>query len=128
MPGPVPSGNCCGGLSIYSCPVDSLCPHEADLARKAFKEVKRQPTTFLSDVMPGLLTLLSRINCRKVPSPASFHIMMGTVEIIQVSHETVCSNGRDEFRRSGTVQTLLGERWCKLAVFQLPSTEHLHRF
>ena len=98
---------------LVETPVDSLCPHEADLARKAFEEVKRQLTTFLSDVMPGLLTLLSRFNCRKVPSPASFHIMMGKVAIIQVSHETVCSNGRDEFRRSGTVQTLLGEHWCK---------------
>ena len=59
--------------------IDSLTPYEADIVKKAFEEVKHQLPTFSTDIMTGLLSLLSRFNSRQLPTPLKFRQMVGQV-------------------------------------------------
>ena len=52
--------------------LDSISAHEANIVKEAFVEVKQGVRKFSSPVMSGLLSLLSRFNSRKVPTPESF--------------------------------------------------------
>ena len=52
--------------------IDSLSPHEAIIVKKASDEVQQQISTFSSDVISGLLSVLSRFNVRTIPMPSKF--------------------------------------------------------
>ena len=59
--------------------IDSLSPYEGNIIKAACEEVTNGCPEFSSDVMPGLLSLLSRFNCRKLPVPQQFYQIIGQV-------------------------------------------------
>ena len=55
---------------------DSISTHESNIVKLALEEVKQQVPTFSSQVMSGLVCLLSRFNSRQIPTPEKFYRQM----------------------------------------------------
>ena len=51
---------------------DFISMHESSIVKKALEEVKQQLPAFSSEVMSGIISLLSRFNSRQIPSPKTF--------------------------------------------------------
>ena len=52
--------------------IDSISTYEASIIKKALTEAREQLPTFSSQVLSGLMLLLSRFNCRQAPRPVGF--------------------------------------------------------
>ena len=85
--------------------IDSLSPHEVIIVKKASDEAQQQISTFSSDVISGLLSVLM---LELFPMPSKFKQIILQNSFIRVSQEAFSSTYYHEFWRTRRTQAILG--------------------